>query len=427
MSTIGDTNSASMIAGAATIVASPPIATSTDKPDRYAVKAVIASMVGYALDTYDNLILGFVLVAVSADLHLLKTEAGFIATTTLLGAVLGGIVFGMLADYVGRVRVMTWTILIFAVFTGLCAFSRGYWDLLGYRFMAGLGLGGEWGIGMALAAEACPPRLRARFSSLVGIGGTLGVLLTAFVTPVLFPAIGWRGMFLIGVLPAVIAFLMRRILPEPQIFQERVGKRRSGLPLWTLFKDASTAKASFGMFILCSVQNFGFYGLMIWLPTYLSTSFGFSITKSSVWTAVTALGMVFGIWLFGELADRIGRKPTFFIYQIGAFLMAIVYSQITSEFTLLIGGAVLGMFVNGMLGGYGTLMSELYPTEARSTAQNVLFNSGRFVGGFGPLVIAFLATQYSFGVAIGCLSIAYLLDLVATAFLIPERKGAALD
>src|SRR5471030_1496816 len=149
---------------------SPDSAIATERSSPYAVKAVIASMLGYALDTYDNLILGFVLVAVSAELHLQKTEAGFIATATLLGAVCGGVMFGMLADYLGRVRVMTWTILIFAVFTGLCGFAQGYWDLLGYRFMAGLGLGGEWGIGMALAAEACPPHLRARFSSLVGIG-----------------------------------------------------------------------------------------------------------------------------------------------------------------------------------------------------------------------------------------------------------------
>jgi MFS family permease len=402
-------------------------AAATDKPDRYAIKAVVASMVGYALDTYDNLILGFVLVAISAELGLLKTEAGFIATATLIGAVMGGIVFGILADYYGRVRVMTWTILIFAVFTGLCGVAQGYWDLLGYRFMAGLGLGGEWGIGMALAAEACPPRLRARFASLVGIGGTLGVVLTAFVTPLLFPTIGWRGMFFVGILPAMVAFIMRRVLPEPQIFQERVGKRRSGLPLLTLFKDAATARTSIGMVILCAVQNFGFYGLMIWLPTYLSTSFGFSVTKSSIWTAVTALGMIVGIWVFGEVADRIGRRPAFFIYQIGAAVMAVVYSQLTSEYSLLVGGAVLGMFVNGMLGGYGTLMAELYPTEARSTAQNVLFNTGRFIGGFGPLVIAFLATQYSFAVAIACLSIAYLLDLAATALLIQERRGAALD
>ena len=257
----------------------------TATTDRNAVKSVIASMVGYALDTYDNLLLGFVLGAISLDLHLLKEQAGFIATMTLLGAVLGGIVFGILADYLGRVRVMTWTILVFAGFTGLCAFTQGYWDLLACRFMAGLGLGGEWGIGMALAAEVCPPHLRARFSSLVGMGGTLGIVLTAFVTPVLFPLVGWRGMFLVGVLPAVFAFLMRRLVPEPAIFQAHAGHRRSGLPLWTLFASARMTKTSLGMFILCSVQNFGFYGLMIWLPTYLSTTFGFSITKSALWTS----------------------------------------------------------------------------------------------------------------------------------------------
>ena len=335
--------------------------------------------------------------------------------------------FGMLADYFGRVRVMTWTILLFAGFTGMCAFAQGYWDLLTYRFLAGLGLGGEWGIGMALAAEVCPPQLRARFSSLVGIGGTLGIVLTAFVTPVLFPILGWRGMFLVGVFPAIFAFVMRRMLSEPAIFQARVGNRRTGLPLWTLFRTAHMAKTSLGMFVLCAVQNFGFYGLIIWLPTYLSTSFGFSLTKSAIWTGATALGMVVGIWLFGELADRIGRKPTFFIYQIGACVTAIVYAQLTTPFALLAGGVVLGLFVNGMLGGYGTLMSELYPTEARSTAQSVLFNAGRFVGGFGPLAIALLATHYSFSVALGSLSLVYLVDLAATAVLIPERKGAALD
>jgi MFS family permease len=426
MAGIGDTNSATLISNIVSSSTKGAVAAS-DKTDRYAIKAVIASMLGYALDTYDNLLLGFVLVAISIELGLLKTQAGFIATATLIGAVIGGIVFGILADYYGRVRVMTWTILIFAVFTGLCGVARGYWDLLGYRFMAGLGLGGEWGIGMALAAEACPPQLRARFASLVGIGGTLGVVLTAFVTPLLFPSVGWRGMFFVGIVPALVAFAVRRVLPEPQIFQDRAEKARQGLPLWTLFNEPDRAKASIGMIILCSVQNFGFYGLMIWLPSYLSTSFGFSVTKSSIWTAVTALGMIVGIAAFGEVADRIGRRPAFFIYQIGAAVMVIVYSQLSSELSLLFGGAVLGLFVNGMLGGYGALMAELYPTEARSTAQNVLYNMGRFIGGFGPVVIAFLATRYSFAIAIACLSIVYLLDLVATALLIPERKGTALD
>jgi MFS family permease len=174
------------------------------------------------------------------------------------------------------------------------------------------------------------------------------------------------------------------------------------------------------------VQNFGYYGLMIWLPSYLAKSFGYSLTQSAVWTAVTVLGMGFGIWLFGQLADRIGRKPMFIAFQLGAAIMVMVYSQLTTPIALLIGGAVMGVFVNGMLGGYGALMSELYPTEARATAQNVLFNLGRWVGGFGPLVVGVLAAEYTFAAAIALLAVIYIVDIIATVFLIPERKGAAL-
>ena len=125
-----------------------------DRPDNTAMKALAASTIGYAMDGFDLLILGFMLRAISADLSLTPAQAGSLITWTLIGAVAGGILFGILADYYGRVRVLTWTILLFAVFTGLCAFAQGYWDLLVYRTIAGLGLGGEFGIGMALVAEA---------------------------------------------------------------------------------------------------------------------------------------------------------------------------------------------------------------------------------------------------------------------------------
>jgi len=393
--------------------------------ESYAKKALIGSTVGYAMDGFDLLILGFMLSAIAAELHLTPGQSGSLVTWTLIGAVAGGVIFGMLSDYFGRVRVLTWTILLFAVFTGLCAFAQGYWDLLVYRTIAGLGLGGEFGIGMALAAEAWPAAKRARVSSYVGLGWQAGVLLAAVVTPLLLPLIGWRGMFMVGILPAIVAFAVRYAIGEPPIFVEKT-KTRRGNPLALLVKDWPTTKISLGMFILCSVQNFGYYGVMIWLPSYLSSRFGYTLTRSAVWTAVTILGMAFGIWLFGQLADRFGRRPTFFLYQAGAAISVVVYSQLTDPTALLIGGAIMGLFVNGMLGGYGALMSELYPTEARATAQNVLFNLGRGVGGFGPLVVGTLAAQYSFAIAIALLSILYIIDIIATALLIPERKGAPL-
>src|SRR6185295_1477616 len=197
--------------------------------------------------------------------------------------------------------------------------------------------------------------------------------------------------------------------------------------LHLLVNNAETTKISQGMIILCSVQNFGYYGVMIWLPGYLSSRFGFALTQSAVWTVVTIAGMALGIFLFGHIADRIGRRPAFLSYMLGAAIMVVVYSQLVDPTSLLIGGAVMGMFVNGMLGGYGALLSELYPTAARATAENVLFNFGRGVGGFGPLAVGALVASYSFTVAIALLATIYLLDIVATIFLIPERKGAPLE
>jgi MFS family permease len=393
----------------------------------YAARALIASVLGYAMDGFDLLILGFMLPAIAADLHLSSTQAGSLVTWTLVGAVAGGVIFGVLSDYFGRVRMLTWTILIFAVFTGLCALAQGYGDLLAYRTIAGIGLGGEFGIGMTLVAEAWPAAQRARVSSYVGLGWQLGVLAAALLTPLLLPVIGWRGMFALGLLPAVVSFFVRRRVEEPALFTERIARGKRKAPIKLLVADARTARASVGVAILCSVQNFGYYGLMIWLPTYLSKTFGYSLTRSGLWTAVTVLGMAAGIWLFGIAADRFGRKPAFLFYQAGAVVMVFVYSQLNTPFALLIGGAVMGMFVNGMIGGYGALISELYPTEARATAQNVLFNIGRAVGGFGPVAVGALAAQFSFAAALGVLASIYVLDILATLFLIPERRGAALE
>jgi MFS family permease len=393
--------------------------------DAYARRAVIAASLGYAMDGFDLLMLSFILVPLSATLQLNPPEAGSLITWTLIGAVAGGFLAGPLSDRYGRVRVLSWTILLFAGFTGLCAFSQGYWDLLVYRTIAGIGLGGEFGIGMALAAEAWPAHKRARATSYVALGWQAGVLTAALITPVLLPHIGWRGMFLVGVLPAFVAFGVRYYLGEPALFVAASKTERIN-PFSVLFADRDASRATAGILILTSVQNFGYYGMMIWLPAYLSSRLGFSLTQSALWISATIAGGAFGMCVFGQLADRIGRKPLFITFQAGAMAMAFIYPQVGDPTALLVVGAITGIFLSGMIGGYGALISESYPTLGRATAQNVLFNIGRGVGGFGPLVVGLLAAEYSLAIALSSLVAIWALAILATTWLIKERKGQPL-
>ncbi|SDF13616.1 MFS transporter [Sporomusa acidovorans] len=413
-------------------------------------KMMYASIAGYAMDGLDMLILSFVMTAIIKEFGLSFAEAGLIATYTLIGAVLGGYIFGIMADYVGRVKVFSLTIILFSIFTGLCAFASSLTELNIYRFLSGLGLGGEFGIGMTLVAETWPAAKRARASAGVAIGWQMGAVLAALLSALVVPHFGWRGLFAIGVLPALFAAWSRRGIPEPDIWvnrkimketiQQKVAQgealteseqeflnKANKFPLTHLFANPRKSVTTFALTVMTSVQNFGYYGIMIWLPTILMQKHNLTLNKTTTWMVVTVIGMVIGIYLFGQFADRIGRRPAYITFYICSAAAVWGYSVLNDPILLLIGGAVLGFFCNGMMAGYGALLSEHYTTDARSTAQNFIFNSGRAVGGFAPVIIGMLAAQYTLNGALVILAFIYLAAAVNVFFLVPETKDSKLD
>lgn len=410
---------------------------------------LFASVAGYAMDGLDMLILSFAMTAIVHEFGLSLAEGGLIATYTLIGAVLGGYIFGIAADYMGRVRVFSWTIILFSVFTGLCAAAHSLPELNIYRFLSGLGLGGEYGIGMTLVAETWPAAKRAQATAGVAMGWQAGAVLAAVLAALVMPYYGWRGLFLVGVLPALFAAWVRRGLPEPDIWRERQAAKRQvqakdaagtalsaneqeilrqgqRFPLAQLFSSPRQTVITVALTIMTSVQNFGYYGIMIWLPTILMGMHNLSLTKTTTWMVVTVLGMILGIYIFGYFADHAGRRPAYIIFYLCSAAAVWLYSLLNDPVYLLVGGAVLGFFCNGMMAGYGALLSEHYTTDARSTAQNFIFNTGRAVGGLAPAIIGLLARQYTLSGALALLAVIYVAAAVNVFCLVPETKGRRL-
>lgn len=402
------------------------IETGPTKITGYQWKTLWASTVGYAMDGLDMMILAFTMPLIIAYFGINAAQAGSISTITLLGSVIGGIVFGVLADKYGRVRVFTWTILIFSLFTGLCAISPNLETLGVFRFLAGLGLGGEFGIGMTLVSEAWPKKYRSRATAVVATGFQFGIVLATLAVLFISPKFGWQGVFVAGVLPAILAFWSRRNLQEPEIWVKLKDQNKNKIAIGQLFSSGKTTKVTIGLIIATSVQNFGFYGIMTWMPTMLSTELGYNFNKTTMWTVVTIVGMIIGIMVFGVLADKIGRRPSYLIFLFASAIIVWIYFQQTSMAVLLILGGILGFFVNGMMGGFGALLAENYPTEARSSAENVIFNIGRAIAGFAPFIIGYISLNHSLSYALSLISGIYILSALAFIFLIPETKGKEL-
>lgn len=412
-------------------------------------KIMWASIIGYAMDGLDVLILSFAMAAIVSEFGLTLGEGGMIATYTLIGTVLGGYIFGIFADWWGRVHTFSLTIIIFSIFTGACAFADNAVHLDILRFLAGLGLGGEYGIGMTLVSETWPGAKRARATAGVAMGWQAGAVLAAILAAVVLPDYGWRGLFLVGVLPALLAAWARHGIKEPPMWVKRKEMKKAlqarkdagekltaeeeeqlteakKFPLAHLFADKKTTITTIALTIMTSVQNFGYYGIMVWLPMILLKEHGLTTKSMSGWMIVTVIGMIAGIFVFGWLCDRLGRKKPYLLFYVCAAAMVYIYVNLGTPIALLFGGAFLGFFCNGMMAGYGTLLSENYTTDARSTAQNFIFNTGRAVGGFAPAIIGTIAQTNGFNTAFVLLSAVYLAAAVNVLFFVKDTKNTVI-
>ncbi|MCP8856968.1 MFS transporter [Latilactobacillus fuchuensis] len=376
----------------------------------YQSKVVASTTAGFGLENMDVMFLSFALSSIIADLHLSGTQAGLIATITNIGMLLGGVFFGVLADRVGRIKTFTYTIFIFAFATAALFWANSLPLIYLCRFLAGIGAGGEYGIGMTVLAESFPKKQLGRVSSFVGVAGQIGAILAALLAAWILPQFGWHALFLFGLLPVVITFFIRRHLVESTTFTNRTTQPKGQIK--ALFKTPQLAYQTVALMVMAVVQIAGYFGLMNWLPTMMQQQLHLSVAGSSTWMLATIVGMSAGMLTFGWILDRIGPRIAFGLFLVASALGVYILTLPKDMPTLLLVGALVGYFSNGMFAGYGAVVSRLYPTEVRATANNVIMNVGRCIGGFSSVMIGWLLDHYSMMMVMIFISTLYVISLL---------------
>ncbi|RMC50914.1 MFS transporter [Lactobacillus sp. ESL0225] len=370
---------------------------------------------GFALENMDVLFLSFAMSSMIADLHLSGGAAGLISSVTNLGMLAGGIIFGILGDKIGRVKTFSHTVIIFAVATACMAFAKNIYLIYALRFLAGIGAGGEYGVGIALIAETFPQAQIGKMTSIAAIGGQVGAVLAALIAAWIIPNAGWHMLFLVGIVPVVLTIFIRKHLHESEQFLTAKAKEKGSLlsnVFKKMFATPQLALQSLGLMLMMTVQIAGYFGLMNWLPTIVQKQLHLNVANSSLWMIATIIGMSIGMLTFGSIFDYFGPRRAFGIFLVGSAIMVYTLSLATNMLTLLLIGAVVGFFSNGMFGGYGAVISRLYPTEIRSSANNIIVNIGRAIGGFSSVVIGILMDRYNLTIVMGFLSALYIISLI---------------
>jgi MFS family permease len=380
------------------------------------------------LDAMDVVLYSLVLTYLIHEFGMSTSTAGFLNSLTLVAAAIGGFGFGVLADRIGRVRSLMISILIYSVASFACGFSHSVTELAVFRFVLGLGMGGEWTTGAALIAETWRAEHRGKALGIMQSAYAIGEAIAALIVAVVLPHFGWRAVFFVGVLPAFLVIWIQSRVPEPTIWKERAsrGKRK---PLRELLQPGvlragglATLMNAFGLF--------GYWGLFTWVPAYLSLPAeqggrGLSLVKTTSFFLVLCAGKWLGYFCFGFLADAFGRKKPYFGYLMIAAILVPIYGMTKSEFWLLVLGPCVAFFGTGFFSGYAAIASEIFPGEIRAAAMGLSYNVGRILSAVAPFAVGALALHYGIGPAFflqaGAFFVAALLTLT-----LPETRGTEL-
>ncbi len=394
-------------------------------------RALVAAASGWMLDAMDVMLYAFALTAIRAEFGLDGARAGLLASVTLVASAVGGIGAGLLADRFGRARVLVLSILAYSLFTGLTATSRTVLELALWRTLVGLGLGAEWSAGSVLVAETWPAAHRGKAIGLMQSGWAVGYVLAAFLAAAVLPTWGWRPLFVLGVLPGLLAVWVRRRVEEPAIWRERGAPAGKGTGLALLLKPPLLGRAAAAT-SLATVLLFAYWGLFTWVPTFLAApaaqgGAGLGLVRSTGFVVAMQAGAFLGYTTFGFLSDRFGRRPVFLAFVLGAAVAVPAFGLLArSETALLLLAPAVGYLGHGYFSVFGVLLAELFPSSVRGAAQGFCYNAGRAVSALAPFTIGALADRHGLGSALALTSALYLAGALLMR-LLPETKGQELE
>jgi MFS family permease len=387
--------------------------------------ALLTTSLGWMLDSMDVMLFSLVLVDLERDLQMSPATAGLLMTLTLISAAIGGVFFGWLADKVGRTRALVISMLIYSIFTAACGLAHSVEQLGIFRFLLGLGIGGEWAAGGALVAETWPDEHRGKAIGIAQASWAAGYALGAAITAVIMPHFGWRAVFFVGVLPALVTIWIRRSVKEPEIWQQKAAT----MPLRSIFQG-KLRRATIITASMNAASLFAWWGLFTWIPRFLSLPVsqggrGLSIVQTSAWTIVMQIGTALGYLSFGYLADNFGRKRIYIGFLLIAAALVPLYAHIKNPNMLLVLGPVVGFFGTGFFSGFTLIASEIFPTAVRGTAMGVVRGISRFLGAGAPYLIGYITEISGIELALSSISIAFLVA-ACIAMGLHESKSHAL-